>query len=160
MLANRSACPITVEGTSQQRRRDLYAKISFIHIGSTAKIGPTLPAHLSLPASQEVGIMQMRLEWRINSRDTLRPRFFTREDFTICFIESEVRRVPVQDRIVLFPGAGVDGILGVVFHEFHGWMGAGYFVPSAILDECWLSWVSHGGYLELQLLIGLGYDGV
>jgi hypothetical protein len=39
-------------------------------------------------------------------------------------------------------------------------MGAGYFVPGAVLNECWLRWVSHGEFRDLQLPIGLGYDGV
>lgn len=62
----------------------------------------------------------------------------------VGFVEGEVVGVPfgVGDG---GPGAGVDGVDGVVFHEFHGGVGAGDGVPGAGFDEGGGGGVGHLG---------------
>ena len=47
--------------------------------------------------------------------------------------------------------SAVDGVAGVVFHEFHGGVLSCLFVPVAVVDEGWLGWERHAAGNEMGL---------
>lgn len=56
-------------------------------------------------------------------------------------VKSSACQVGVGD--VGFPSACVDGLFGVIFHPFHGGVGAGLVVPGAGVDEGGGGWEGH-----------------